>query len=136
MIQERAIMSKYKVYAIQHKGTGRIYVGSTTQEITERFMQHIWALRRGKHSIELMQDDFDKYGEDYDFFDLGEYNSFIDNHFVGRQEEHNFMDKYGTDNPAVGYNYNDPYFRKKRQFNIKNGEPIPNEITFEEDDEE
>ena len=126
----------YKVYAIQHRVTGRIYVGSTTQEIPNRIQQHLWALRRGSHNNELFQEDFDKHGEDYDFFDLGEYNTFIDNHFVGRVEEHRYMEKFGTDNPAVGYNYNDPYFKKKRDFGIKKEEPIPNIVTFEEEEEE
>jgi len=124
----------YRVYAIQHKKTGRIYVGSTKQHIPERIMQHLWVLRRGEHPNELMQEDFNEYGEEYEYFDLGEYDTFVDGSFVGRQAEHEFMEKYGTDNPAIGYNYNDPYFRKKREIAIKNGEPIPNKAVIEDDE--
>lgn len=127
----------YKVYAVQHKATGRIYVGSTKQkDISNRIMQHIWMLRRGEHPIELMQEDFNRYGENYDFFNLGEYKEYADNNYVSRQKEYDYMEKFGTDNPAVGYNYNDRYFNKKKnQLDIKDGEPIPNEITLDEEDE-
>lgn len=128
----------YRVYAIQHKGTGRIYVGSTKQkDISNRIMQHIWMLRRGEHPIELMQEDFNRYGENYDFFSLGEYHEYADNKDVMKQKEYDYMEKFGTDNPAVGYNYNDRYFsKKKNQLDIKDGEPIPNEITLDEEEEQ
>lgn len=128
----------YRVYAIQHKDTGRIYVGSTIQKnIADRIMQHIWMLRRGEHPIELMQEDFNRYGESYEFFNLGEYSEYADNANICRQKEYDFMEKFGTDNPAVGYNYNDRYFNKKKnQLDIKDGEPTPNEITLDEEDSE
>lgn len=127
----------YRVYAIQHKTTGRIYVGSTKrQDITDRIMQHIWKLRRGEHPIELMQEDFNRYGENYDFFSLGEYREYADNKDVMKQKEYDYMEKFGTDNPAVGYNYNDKYFNKrKNRLEIKEGEPIPNEIILDGEDE-
>ena len=127
-------MSKRRAYAIQHRHTGRIYVGSTEQRVDERIMQHLWALRRGDHRNELMQEDFDKYGENYNYFELEEFDTFVDNQFVGRQVEYDYMEKFGTDNPAVGYNQNDPYFRRKQRLNVKKGEPIPNDAGFEEEE--
>ena len=125
-----------RVYAIQHRHTGRIYVGSTTKMLIEgRIMQHLYALRGGRHTNALMQEDYNKYGEDYDFFDLGEYeDQFSSDPWAGRRPEYEYMEKFGTDNPEIGYNGNDPYFKRKKELNIKKCEPIPNSITFTEEE--
>ena len=63
-------MTKTKiVYAIMHNKTRRIYIGSTERG-SHRLKNHLNALRAGKHKNKLMQDDFDKYGEDYSFYQL------------------------------------------------------------------
>jgi hypothetical protein len=94
-----------KVYAIQHKKTKRIYIGSSKNP-EERWSNHLCRLRLGKHCVEEMQNDFDRYGEDYSFLILDEITSFED-----RKKEYEWMKKYNSTNRKFGYNYKD----KERQ---------------------
>lgn len=90
-----------KVYAIQHNVTKRIYIGSSCN-VTTRYQNHMFALRRGKHVIEDMQEDFDKYGEDYSLFILDECFSSSD-----KNKEYEWMLKYNSFVRGIGYNYKD-----------------------------
>lgn len=91
-----------KVYAIQHNVTKRIYIGSSA-DVNTRYFSHIYQLRNGKHSVEDMQDDFIKYGEDYSFFILDEITEYAE-----RKKEYEWMQKYGSHIRGIGYNYKDP----------------------------
>ena len=51
-----------KIYGIRNKKTKRIYIGRS-KNVEERIRNHLYAVRNGKHSNELMQKDFDAYGE-------------------------------------------------------------------------
>lgn len=86
------------IYAIQHNKTKRFYIGSTGN-IQERYKQHMFFLRRGKHSSILMQDDYNKYGEDYSVIVLGEIYSFLESY-----KEYQQMIKYVSFCPKYGYN--------------------------------
>ena len=88
-----------KIYAIQHNKTKRIYIGSSIRP-EERYMNHIYNLRTGKHPVEDMQEDFDKHGENYSFFILDE-----DMGFNERHKEYELMRKYNTTERGLGYNY-------------------------------
>lgn len=109
------------IYAIQHKPTGRIYVGSS-QNLDERLHAHLSALKNGTHPVELMQEDADKYGLDYEFFILDKYESCWDS-----RKEYEWMLKLNTGDPECGYNYKDAHFRNRRkQIVISEGIPTPN----------
>lgn len=111
------------VYAIQHKVTGRIYVGKT-QNLNERLYAHLIALKRGRHDNELMQTDANEYGCDFNCYILDTINNVSE-----RKKEHEWMDKLNTGDKRVGYNYKDVHFRFRRKpIPITEGLPIPNEV--------
>ena len=89
------------VYAIRHKKTNRVYVGSSIRP-DERYKSHLQRLRAGTHPVEDMQDDFNKYGEDYTFLILDKIETHED-----RRKEYDWMRKYNSTNRACGYNYKD-----------------------------
>lgn len=109
------------VYAIQHNITGRIYVGSSTN-VSKRYRMHMALLRNGKHTNTGMQEDFNAFGENFTLFilDIATDNS-------QRSKEYDWMCKLRTNNPKVGYNSNDPYFRGKSEVPFSEGIPIPND---------
>lgn len=90
-----------KVYAIQHNVTKKIYIGSSN-DVETRYKSHIWALRGNKHNVPDMQEDYNKYGEDYSVFILGEMSSYAE-----KGLEYEWMRKYNTITRGVGYNYKD-----------------------------
>ena len=112
------------VYAIQHNETGRIYVGST-KDTTKRYLAHMWDLKKGKHCNKAMQRDYDKYGGKYSLFVLDEIKNYEE-----RDKEYYWMEKLKTYDTRIGYNTNDPHFRRKhpRHIPIEEGLPIPNEV--------
>ena len=89
------------VYAIKHNKTGRIYIGASSNPI-RRMNIHLSKLRCGKHSVELMQEDFDKYGEDYSFYKLDEIHSKSE-----RYKENVWQVYFNT--RVNGYNYKDNF---------------------------
>ena len=108
------------IYAIQHNVTKRIYIGSSCR-LKDRYKNHIYALRTGKHSNEDMQSDYDQYGEDYSVFALEEVCKYDD-----RSKEYEWMKKYKTHQRGIGYNYNDPAFtrsKKPTELPLKEGLP-------------
>ena len=119
-----------KIYGIRNKKTKRIYIGRS-KNVEERIRNHLYALRNGKHSNELMQKDFDAYGEksfefveicDADkrtfmFFDTENRNKAVfsiseDN----RWKECYWMQHFHTFDQKYGYNYKDTYSKCKRTF--------------------
>ena len=113
-----------KVYAIQHNTTGRIYVGST-KNVTNRYWAHMGDLRNGKHCNKGMQKDFNEYGENYSLY-------ILDTIETGKQKdiEYYWMEKLKTYDPKIGYNKNDPHFRRKypQEVPIVKGIPTPNRV--------
>ena len=112
-----------KVYAIQHNITKRIYIGSSG-DLKKRYLSHLYKLRAGCHDIRDMQDDFDKYGEDYSVFILDEIQC------IGEcRKEYDWMEKYSTHIRGIGYNYKDPAlvgrYNAKKDIPIKEGLPEP-----------
>lgn len=91
-----------KVYMIRHNITGRMYIGKS-QDVTKRTHQHLQKLRYGKHPVEDMQSDFDRYGDNFSIFIIGE----MDNSHPYLETE--TMDKYQSTVRGVGYNYKDPH---------------------------
>ena len=122
------------IYAVQHNKTKRMYIGSTSN-LPLRYKGHITALRKKKHPSKLMQEDFDKYGEDYSVYMLEEFEKpkekifAYGTTFCSRYAvlEYKWMDKYDTVNS--GYNIQDHIAKKhiknkgKFEFPIKAGLP-------------
>lgn len=114
-----------KVYAIQHNVTKKIYVGSSNN-VENRYLNHIYALRKHKHGVEDLQQDYDEYGEDFSLFILDEINCYEE-----RKKEFEWMKKYNTLTRGVGYNYKDN-FKKGFQVAIpyKDGTPSTDNVTY------
>ena len=91
------------VYALRHNPTGKVYVGATYHDVEFRINQHMSALRGNRHPVEKMQEDFNKYGDDYSYFIL--YQS-TDSFEVSKQEKM-YMGLLRTRDPEKGYNYKD-----------------------------
>lgn len=96
-----------KIYAIRHNVTNRVYVGSS-HNVDQRLKSHIGALRRHSHTVEDMQADFDKYGEDFTFTILDEVFKYED-----RAKEYEWMKVYQSHIRGIGYNYKDFVFSEK-----------------------
>ena len=90
-----------KVYAIRHNVTNRVYIGSSCH-VDKRFNEHLTALRSHRHSVEDMQADFDKYGDDFTLTILDHIATIAD-----KNKEYEWMQKNQSYIRGVGYNYND-----------------------------
>lgn len=97
------------VYALKHKATGKIYVGSSSH-VKQRIRGHIFALKRHNHPCKQMQEDYNKYGGGYEWYALDTIEQFED-----RCKEYQWMEKLKTNNPDVGYNGNDWHFRCRKE---------------------
>lgn len=100
------------VYMIRHNITGRMYIGRT-ENVNKRVYQHFCLLKRGKHSVEDMQSDFDAYGDNFTISVLGYEN------YSNRGFETQMMDKYKSTTRGVGYNYKDPHITAKKRETVK-----------------
>lgn len=109
MLKER----KKQIYKIQHNVTGRMYIGST-KNFEARIAAHLWKLKAGNHPVEDMQEDFNKYGNDYTISIIGE----IANNDE-KQKEYDEMDKCNSCVRGIGYNYNDTRIATKKRFSEK-----------------
>lgn len=95
-----------RIYAIQHNVTKRMYIGSSSN-LNVRYQTHLNALRRGKHPVEDMQEDFDKYGEDYSLFILDTVFEWDE-----RKKEYEHMKEHQSYIRGKGYNYKDRVFNR------------------------
>lgn len=86
-------------------------------------MNHMYALRSGRHINEDMQNDFDEYGEDYSLYILDEISDYGE-----RQKEYEYMKKFNSHVRGKGYNYKDPI---KRRATCKNKIPLKSGIPME-----
>lgn len=89
------------VYAIKHNQTQRMYIGSSSN-VDSRIRAHLSMLRTGKHINKSMQDDYNRYGENFSFYELATINSYAE-----KNKEYEFQKKYKTKDPEFGYNYAD-----------------------------
>ena len=90
---------KSGIYSIYCKATDKYYVGQSL-DIEERLKYHLSRLRNNKHKNELLQSDFNKYGEDAFITKVEKY---IEPQFLSSLETH-FMEFYNSINN--GYNIN------------------------------
>ena len=92
------------VYTITNKITGRTYVGKTSRRFPPaRIAKHFEALRSNRHKVEMMQDDFNKYGEDS--FVVHYLDSFDE--LEGDRMEVFMMKVLRSQDRRFGYNYKD-----------------------------
>lgn len=73
------------------------------------------SLRSGRHGVEDMQEDFDKFGEDFSVFILDRIDS-----SETREKEYEWMRDYQSYVRGIGYNYKD-----KGYFKYANATPVP-----------
>jgi hypothetical protein len=66
------------------------------------------SLHTGKHPVEDMQSDFDKYGEDFTLLILDEIHTMDE-----KEKEYSWMRKYNSIERGVGYNYKDHTTKRK-----------------------
>lgn len=91
------------VYLIHNNKTKRSYIGSTMNDPLYRVKKHFCSLKGERHRIELMQQDYDKYGkESFSYKFIG---SFSDEET--RRMEIFYMQLLRTKDPRYGYNYKD-----------------------------
>jgi hypothetical protein len=96
------MLSDKYVYAIKNIVSGRIYIGSS-QCPKHRIKKHMSALKHNRHGVELMQRDYNEYGENsFASAIVGrfEYNA-------GLHQEALIMQFLRTQDDRYGYNYKD-----------------------------
>jgi uncharacterized protein YeeX (DUF496 family) len=101
------------IYSIKHNVTGREYIG-ITQNFDERIKAHLSSLRHGRHIIEDMQADFDKYGEDYTISVIEKITE-----YDKRIREYELMKERKSYVRGNGYNYKDTIFKRKTAYATK-----------------
>lgn len=92
------------IYLLKNKVTHRIYVGCSCDP-NHRFRQHMSALKSNRHTVELMQNDFDLYGEDSFCMEI----ICQSENFTRTSVEGRLMIRLRTYDRRFGYNYKDPY---------------------------
>lgn len=103
------------IYLLKNGETGRIYVGRTSYP-EKRLQMHMSALKGNRHDNELMQADFNEYGESsFDFEIVEERESLSRSGLEGA-----WMLKLKTYDKEYGYNYKDPFAWSNKGFSTKN----------------
>lgn len=100
------------IYKIECKANKKVYIGKTFNP-ERRWKLHINSLRRGKHPIEDLQRDYERYGESAFAFSLicRSAHTCIDGiRNIDSIEEKRQMEHYKSYLRECGYNYRDPYF--------------------------
>lgn len=95
------------IYSIKHNATGREYIGCTAN-FDKRIKAHMSSLRGGRHPVEDMQADFDKYGNDYTVCVLEEITAYCE-----RAREYELIKEHESYVRGKGYNYKD-WIAKRR----------------------
>lgn len=100
------------VYTITNKITGRTYVGKTSRRFPPaRIAKHFEALRSNRHKVEMMQDDFNKYGEDsFDELEGDRMEVFMMKvlRSQDRRFGYNYKDRSGTSKYAIADRWRTP----------------------------
>lgn len=112
-----------QVYALQHNVTKKMYIGSSADP-ENRYCGHIGQLRKHKHPVEDLQDDYDKYGEDFSLFILDDINVISESH-----KETDWMKKYNTLERGKGYNYKDRHAKVGLRVTVPLKGGLPDDVT-------
>lgn len=101
----------YTIYALRCKNNGRLYIGRTYR-LDERIKTHFQELKSGRHTNQLMLEDFKKYGRDnFEVYVLEENIPYAETN-----KEYEYMRKYNSFDEKYGYNRGD---RKKKVVKTK-----------------
>ena len=103
------------VYLLKNNVTNRIYVGRTHSP-EFRLRQHMSALRSNRHTNELMQTDFNTYGEHTFSFEVVDKKENLTRSGI----EGLWILKLKTYDKKHGYNYKDPFVWSRRGYATKN----------------
>jgi uncharacterized protein YeeX (DUF496 family) len=103
-----------EVYCIKHNKTGKEYIGRSGS-CERRIKEHMSRLRKGKHPVEDMQADYDKFGEDYTITVIGKITDYRD-----ISTEFELMNEHGSYIRGKGYNYKDRCFPRWKRRSEKN----------------
>jgi group I intron endonuclease len=124
------------VYAIVNSLNNKRYIGSTKM-FQGRYTTHLNYLKDNRHHNKLLQDDYNKFGEDNFYFEIFE---LIDDFSNISDIEEKYMDKYRTLYSDFGYNINNPKYpnnfsdekRNKPNYTSKNYNIInrPEDINY------
>jgi hypothetical protein len=90
------------VYSITLDATGKKYIG-ISHNPKKRLSAHLWALRHGKHPVEDMQADYNRFGSSISFHILEEVREQNE-----RNKEFKWQLRLRTLERGRGYNYKDP----------------------------
>lgn len=101
------------VYAITNTATGKAYIGMT-ENYDRRIKYHMSRLKNGKHFVEDMQSDFNKYG---DFFVTSILEEVTNR--KQRRREFELIESHKTYLREIGYNYKDRIFDNWRKAHRK-----------------
>lgn len=101
------------IYCIKHNRTGKEYIGRSNC-YTRRIKEHKAALKKGKHPVEDMQSDYDKFGDDYTITVLDLITDFWD---ISREFE--LMYDHESYIRGKGYNYKDRSFPRWKNLRSK-----------------
>jgi len=88
------------IYVIEHRESGKKYVGSSARSFKSRWEVHRRSLRKDTHHSVVLQRAWDKYGEDAFLFRIIE--PCLPEHATGVEQV--FMDWYKSTDPEFGYN--------------------------------
>ena len=95
-------MYPHYVYVLKNTVTGKCYVGCT-KNIKNRMQDHKWRMRTGKHSVEQINEDCKKYGENsFVYAVIGKYGK-----LEALQLEAFYSMVLRTKDQRYGYNYKD-----------------------------
>lgn len=103
------------IYLIKNNITKRVYVGRSKSP-QMRFKLHMNALKRNRHPVEIMQNDFNSYGEKSFGFKIVDSTS----NYTRKGTEGKIMECLKTYDKKYGYNYKDPYFIRNGKYPTKN----------------
>ena len=103
------------IYLIKNNITKRVYVGRSKSPL-RRFKLHMNALNRNRHPVEIMQNDFNSYGEKSFGFKIVDSAS----NYTQKGIEGKIMECLKTYDKKYGYNYKDPYFIRNGKYPTKN----------------
>jgi len=77
------------IYRIESAATGRVYIGSTIRRPRQRWLEHLHALRKGKHFSSHLQRVFEKYGEsDLSFSSVESFDSCEHRDLLAAEQRH------------------------------------------------
>lgn len=99
-------LSQTGIYAIVHRESGKVYIGSAGNSFRQRWQQHKHQLRKGRHHSILLQRAWNKYSEfafDFKILEIVPKDEWLDNQYLTDVEQ-TWLDSTQAYDPEKGYN--------------------------------